>query len=391
METWRRTWAEIDIDCLRFNYNQIRRCVSENSEICCVVKANGYGHNALRVARELSALGASWFAVSNIEEALQLRYGGITASVLILGYTPINCATLLAENDISQCVYSYEYAKELALANQSEKKIKIHIKIDTGMGRIGFSAIDTYDAMTSVDEIFDICSLDALETEGIFTHFAISDAGKSGEDYTRRQYENFMNIVDSLGAKGVSFKYKHCSNSAAVFEYPEYQMDMVRAGIVLYGLLPADEVKAPELRPVMSLKSVISFVKNVKRGTSLSYGCEYVAERDMRIATVPIGYAYGFFRTNFSGGGKVMVNGVEADIVGRVCMDQMMIDVSSVDSVNMGDEVLIFGREGITADTLARINGTINYEIICAVGERVPRVFKENGEVSDIVDAVFKI
>lgn len=391
METWRRTWAEIDIDCLRFNYNKIRKCVSDASEICCVVKANGYGHNALRVARELSALGALWFAVSNIEEALQLRYGGIDASVLILGYTPVSCATLLAENDISQCVYSYEYAAALARENQSSKKIKIHIKSDTGMGRIGFSTVNTEDAVASIDEICAICKLGGLDPEGIFTHFAISDGGESGRNYTESQYRRFMNLIDALDKEGVHFKYKHCSNSAAVFEYPEYQMDMVRAGIVLYGLLPSNEVKAPELRPVMSLKSVVSFVKDVKKGTPLSYGCEYVAPEDMRVATVPIGYADGFFRTNFSGGGKVVVNGVQADIVGRVCMDQMMIDVSGIENVSMGDEVLLFGREGITADTLAKVNGTINYEIICAVGERVPRVFKKDGEVVDIVDAVFKV
>lgn len=392
METWRRTWAEIDIDCLRFNYNQIRQRVSESTEICCVVKANAYGHNALRVARELSALGATWFAVSNIEEALQLRYGGIDASVMILGYTPVDCATLLAENGISQCVYSYEYAKALALANQSDKKINVHIKIDTGMGRIGFSSLDDGDMMVSVDEVCAIAELDKLCPEGIFTHFAVSDAGDAGADYTRRQYERFADIVKELEMRNVSFKYKHCSNSAAVFAYPEYQLDMVRTGIVLYGLSPSRSLAdIPELRPVMSLKSVISFVKDVEKGTSLSYGCEYVTPRKMRIATVPIGYADGFFRTNFSGGGKVLVNGAKADIVGRVCMDQMMIDVSGMDGVSMGDEVVIFGREGITADTLARTNGTINYEIICAVGERVPRVFKEKNQITDIVDAVFKI
>lgn len=392
METWRRTWAEIDIDSLKFNYNQIRSRVSKDSEVCCVVKANAYGHNALRVARELSSLGATWFAVSNIEEALQLRYGGIDASVLILGYTPVDCATLLAENGISQCVYSYEYAAALDIANQSDKKIKIHIKTDTGMGRIGFSAINTEDIRASLDEICAISELDKLEAEGIFTHFAVSDSGEAGADYTRRQYERFMALVNELDARGVNFRYKHCSNSAAVFDYPEYQIDMVRAGIVLYGLSPSSCLNGvPELRPVMSLKSVISFVKDVDAGTALSYGCEYVTPRKMRIATVPIGYADGFFRTNFSGGGKVLVRGKEADIVGRVCMDQMMIDVSNIDGASMGDEVIIFDGEGITADTLARTNGTINYEIICAVGERVPRVFKENGQITDIVDAVFKI
>jgi len=394
METWRRTWAEIDLDCLRFNYNQIRKSVSDDAQICCVVKANGYGHNALKIAKELTALGASWFAVSNIEEALQLRYGGIDASVLILGYTPLNCATLLAENGISQCVYSYEYAEGLSAANKSDKSIKIHIKLDTGMGRIGFSALDGEKTLDSVEEIYKACTLDGLEAEGIFTHFAISDGGESGREYTSLQYERFCEIISKLSDRGISFEYRHCANSAAAFDYPEFKMDMVRAGIVLYGLSPSGDVRnLPKLKPVMSLKSVISFVKEIEAGTALSYGCDFVAQRKMKIATVPIGYADGYLRNNYFGGGRVIVSGKEAAIVGRVCMDQMMIDVSELDSVNMGDEVVLFGGENasVSADTLAKINGTINYEIVCAVGERVPRVFKENGKIVDIIDGVFKI
>ena len=391
MRTWRRTWAEISIDNLRFNYNQIRARVKGSAEVCCVVKANGYGHNALRVARELSALGASWFAVSNIEEALQLRRGGINASILILGYTPADCAPLLADNDISQCVYSYEYGKSLAERNCTDKKIKVHIKADTGMGRIGVSAIDV-DSSVAADEIERLCTLSGLEPQGLFTHFALSDGGDDGRDYTELQYSRFCELIEELEKKGIDFKYKHCANTAAALDYPELQMDMVRVGIALYGLHPSESLKnPPDLRPVMSLKSVVSFVKKVKKGTSLSYGCEYVTPRDMTIATVPIGYADGFFRTNYSGGGKVIIGSETADIVGRVCMDQMMVDVSHIEKISIGDEVIIFGDKEITADTLAHTNKTINYEIICAVGERVPRVFTENGEITDVASAVFKV
>ena len=382
---WKRLWTEINLDNLIHNFKCVRSCLSADSKVCCVVKANAYGHHAPRVSRALADAGADWFAVSNIEEALQLRNEGIRQPIVILGYTPAECAPVLSQNDISQCVYSLEYATELsecALARGCA--VKAHIKVDTGMGRIGYQYSED---MSAVEEIAASCALGGIIPEGIFTHFAVSDCGEKGKDFTYSQYRKFCDIVEALQNIGITFEYKHCSNSAAAIDYPEFRMNMVRLGIILYGLMPSQTTKSVlDLKPVMSLKTVISHVKTVRTGATISYGSDFVADRAMRIATVPMGYADGFWRSNGKNSTALLVRGKKAPIVGRICMDQLMLDVSDIDGVEMGDEVTVFGDAELvnTVDELARNNGTINYEIICSVGKRVPRVFIKDSKVDGI-------
>lgn len=379
---WKRLWTEINLDNLLHNFNTVRAHLSPSTKICCVVKANAYGHHAPKIATVLEQAGADMFAVSNIEEALQLRNTGIKIPVLILGYTPTECASVLAENDITQCVYSLEYARSLSeQLSANGDNLNVHIKIDTGMGRLGYQ----YDKrLTAVAEIIETSQLDGIKIEGIFTHFAVSDVGEAGKEFTLAQYEKFKEITDVLEYKGICFKYKHCSNSAAAVVYPELQMDMVRAGLILYGLTPSDEVGYSDdtFKPVMSLKSVVSHVKEINVGDTVSYGCDFIADRKMKIATVPMGYADGFGRANAKHDVLLTVRGKKAPIVGRICMDQLMLDVTHISDVMLGDEVTVFGnaQNCNSVDDIADANGTINYEIICSVGKRVPRVFIQNGK-----------
>ena len=381
---WKRLWAEINLDNIINNFNVIKQRLKNDTKICCVIKADAYGHNAPKIASVLEASGADMFAVSNIEEALQLRNTGIKIPILILGYTPPECAVTLAENNISQCVYSLEYAKCLSDAIYDYNiSVNVHIKIDTGMGRLGFQ----YDeSLNTIPQIMEVSALAGLNIEGIFTHFSVSDEGANGENYTKAQYSKFLRVVDELEKNGIVFKYKHCSNSAATIMYPDFSMNMVRAGLILYGLLPSDEVLNINLKPVMSLKSVISNVKIINKGDAVSYGCDFVADRTMKIATVPIGYADGFYRSNTKNNTSLIVKGKKTPIVGRVCMDQLMLDVSDIEEVCIGDEVTVFGdKQNInSADYFAKANGTINYEIVCSVGKRVPRVFIFNNEIESI-------
>lgn len=390
----KRLWAEINLDNLIYNFNAVKKLLPQGTLACCVIKADAYGHNAVRVAAELQGAGADWMAVSNIEEALELRNSGITLPLLILGYTPPECASELCKNNISQCVYSLEYARQLSeYAKDFGGVINVHIKIDTGMGRIGFACGNK----TTVSEIIDACKLPGISHEGIFTHFAMSDCGECGEDFTRAQARSFTTLVNELKTRGLDFKYVHSSNTAAALDYPEFSMNMARIGIALYGLLPSDTLRnAQHLKPVMSLKTVISHVKDVEAGTTVSYGCRFVADRPMKIATVPMGYADGFWRSNLDGGVKLLIHGKRVKIIGSICMDQLMLDVTEVENVRMGDEVTVFGdAEGICpCDAIARANNTINYEIICSVGKRVPRVFIKNGEIDEIrlglIDTIIK-
>lgn len=377
--TTRRTWAEISIDSLINNYNTIRSHISEKTMLCCVIKANAYGHGAVELARLYSQLGANFLAVSNIEEALQLRKNDIKLPILVLGYTPAECAELLAKYNISQCIYSIEYALELAqYAHQGNVKIKIHLKIDTGMGRIGF--IHRNDAQSQLADILSLKSFDCFEYEGIFTHFSVADEGEFGREYTIQQYKNFIRAIDFLKAHDTHFKIHHCANSATLSDYPEMQFDMVRAGIILYGLQPSDQTRNKlEIKPAMSLKTVISNIKDVSAGEPIGYGRTFVPDRPCRIATLPIGYADGLFRS--CTGYKVIVNGKQTPIVGRICMDQLMIDVSNI-TCKINDIVTIFGCDsGCTADDIAIHNNTINYEIVCNIRDRVPRAYIKDDQI----------
>ena len=387
----KRFWAEIDMNAAEKNFNIIKKKLSDGVKICCVVKANAYGHGAVYLSKLYESLGADFFAVSNIEEAMQLRNNGIRTPILVLGYTPVSCASILANNNISQSVFSYDYARRLdEVARAEDVKVKIHIKLDSGMGRIGFDCIHTDDGVR--EALFEVCKMKNLVNEGIFTHFAIADGGDEGREYTKDQYERFIKSVDLLENNGFHFEIKHCANSATTFAYPEYHLDMVRVGVVLYGLAPSSKVcGCEELEPVMSLKSVVSMIKEIEKGDFVSYGCTFCADRKMKIATAPIGYADGYWRSNSERGTQMLIRGKRVNIVGRVCMDQLMLDVSEAGEVREGDYITVIGEDGaerISVDELAANNGTINYEMICAVGERVPRFYIRDHEIVYVKDNI---
>lgn len=385
----RRTWTEIDLDVAKENYLSVKNKVGEGVKICCVIKANAYGHGAVRMAKLYGQMGADYLAVSNIEEALQLRKSKIKTPLLILGYTPEECAGLLAHYDITQAVYSYDYGIRLAnAADALNVRVKIHVKIDTGMGRIGF--INRGGRQNELDMAAEVCKKESLVPEGIFTHFAVADESSDGDCFTAEQLSLFNEAVDYLRERGITFEIRHAANSAAIFDHPECHLDMVRAGIVLYGLKPSEKVRnLPKLYPVMSLKSIVSHVKELESGETVSYGRTFLANRSTTVATVPIGYADGLWRVNGAGDCYMLVGGKYAHVIGRICMDQLMLDVSDLD-VAVGDEVTVFGNDELcSADTLARRNGTINYEIVCAIGERVPRAFIENGRIKNWQDSIY--
>lgn len=379
----RRTWAEIDLDAVAANYNAICRQIDAHSQMMCVVKADAYGHGVGHVARRLQAAGAPWFAVSNIEEAMQLRACGIEGSILILGYTPPESAPLLARYDIAQAVFSERYARALSQeAVRAEAVLRVHIKLDTGMSRIGFFFQEEARDLEALQQVAEACQLEGLQVEGIFTHFAVADEGEEGRAYTLRQFTAFTSALRLLEEKGISFAYRHCCNSGGILSYPEMNLDLVRPGIILYGLLPSQKLRGVlPLQPVMQLRTVISQLKEVPAGVSVSYGREFTTRRPTVLATVPIGYADGYPRS-MAGRADMLVNGRRAPVVGRVCMDQVMLDVTGIDGVREGMTVTVFGRDGgqeLPLDELASIAGTINYEMACEVTKRVPRIYFEGG------------
>ena len=370
----RRAWAEIDTDALIHNFNIIKQ--TAKSSVCAVIKANAYGHSVNIVAPILQENGADFFAVSNIEEAVELREIGIIKPVLILGYTPCECARDLQKYDISQCVYSLDYAKELSNAALKESaNIKIHLKLDTGMSRIGFDCRD--DSLNGINDAIKSAYLDGFTLEGVFTHFAVADRNDTQEDgFTNAQYNRFKNAVNTLKSNGLNPPICHCSNSAALCLDSDKHFDMCRAGIILYGLTPSSDLKLPQdFIPVMNFKSVVSLVKHLHAGDTVSYGRTFKAEKDMRVATISCGYADGYPRL-LSNRGYVLINGQKANIIGRVCMDQFCVDVTDIPDVKRGDEVLLWGKE-LPIEQFADMIGTINYEMVCGVSSRVKRIKKE--------------
>ena len=389
----KRLWAEIDLNAAEHNFRVIRERLAPETKLCCVVKANAYGHGAVMLSRLYEELGAHWLAVSNIEEAIQLRRAGLSLPILILGYTDPHCAGLLAEHRVSQTVYSYDYAEELSLcAAEAGVTLPIHIKLDSGMGRIGFCCRHGKEDAQSISEAIAACRLPRLSPEGIFTHFAVADEGEEGIEPTKEQLAHFRDAIRTMEQAGISFALRHCANSAGILDFPEAQegMDMVRAGIILYGVPPSDVLRFPaDLRPVLSLHSVISMVKELQAGDTVSYGATFTAPRPMRVATVPVGYADGYRRENGALRSYMLVGGKRVPILGRVCMDQLMLDVTDLATVRRGDPVVVLGQMGesrVTADELARRNRTINYELFCNVGERVPRIYKRDGRTVAILD-----
>lgn len=387
----KRCWAEVHLDALGHNIQSIQKMIAPRVEIMAVVKANAYGHGDGYVARYLQQIGIRWFGVSNIDEAISLRKFGITGNILILGITPFDCCALLSEYDIIQTVYSTEYAQSLnECAVKLGLTIRAHLAIDTGMGRIGFVH---HGEQSAVEEILQLKKLHNLEIKGMFTHYAVAD--EMAEDslcYTCLQSEAFDDLALQLKNSGMNLEVLHTKNSAAISNLSSAEHQMVRAGIILYGIFPSEEVKNYDLQPVMELKSVVSMVKTVPAGTSISYGRHFVSQKQMKIATVPIGYADGFFRC-FSNRGELLVRGKRARILGSICMDQLMIDISEIPEVQMGDVVTIFGKDGnecISVYDWAEMAHTIPYEILCAVGHRVPRVYDQNGETIGTTNYLYR-
>ncbi|TQI68620.1 alanine racemase [Clostridium sp. KNHs216] len=383
-EFFRRTWAEVSLDAIDHNFKTIREQLRPETLVCCVIKADAYGHGAEALAKEYEKLGADWFAVSNLEEAMQIRSAGIRLPILILGYTPPCMAAQLCELNIAQTVFSVGYGEALsAEAVKAGVTVRVHIKLDTGMSRIGFMYQNPVRDGDVIDEIETVCKLPSLDPEGIFTHFAVADEGNGGRAYTIMQFDNLMKAIALLGQRGITFKIRHCANSAAIFDYPDMQLDMVRPGVILYGLMPSDMMKnAVELMPAMELKSVVSLVKTVEPQTSVSYGRKYIAKKQVKIATVPIGYADGYPRHLYIKA-SMLVRGHKAKIIGRVCMDQLMLNVTSIPDVKEGDVVTVFGRDGdacVTLEELAGYNSTINYELVCMISKRVPRIYYKDGK-----------
>ena len=375
-------WAEIDLDALAANYRHIRR--HAGGPVCGVIKADGYGHGALAVADTLRAAGCAAFAVSCLSEARQLRDHGIAGPILILGYTDPAFADELAALDITQTLFSAEYGAALsAAASAANCTVACHLKADTGMGRIGFALRTDFEA--SIREMEACFSLPGIRVAGIFQHFAAADSTRP-EDiaYTQNQHALFVRAVDRLRADGFDPGVTHCANSAAQLTRPEWRCDLVRAGIILYGLAPSGQVGSPALRPAMRLKAVVTHVKQLLPGQSVSYGRAFTARQPMRVATISVGYADGYPR-RLSNLGAMTIRGKAAPVLGRVCMDQTIVDVTDIPGVQPGDEVLVFGPGAApgadTADTVAEKTGTINYEIICGISRRVPRVYLQNGEV----------
>ncbi|MBW2659720.1 MAG: alanine racemase [Deltaproteobacteria bacterium] len=379
-------WAEIDLEAIAHNIAAVRQLITPGTDIMAVVKADAYGHGIVNVARTAHAAGVDAFGVARLGEALALRKSGFKNRILIFGYTPPAAAGELINNNLIQTVFSRCYAAALnEKARNAKGRIKIHIKIDTGMGRLGLLPATLRgvnedikkEKSTICNSVASIVKLTNLETEGIFTHFAASDS--YDKKSAGRQLTLFREVTSLLEADGVHIPVKHAANSGAVIDLPEAHLDMVRPGIMLYGLYPSAEVAHHKviLRPAMQVKARIAQVKNVSKGFRVSYGETHITSGPTRLATVPVGYADGY-RRKLSSSGVMLVKGVRAPVVGRVCMDQSVIDVGHIKDVHCGDEVVIIGRQGeavLSAEEMARELETINYEIVSALMARVPRIY----------------
>lgn len=387
-EYLKRTWAVINLDNLEFNIAKIKQKLPAQTKIMGVVKADGYGHGDRMVAKTLLDCGLDFFGVSNLDEALSLRNAGINCDILILGFTPVQMAAILAAYNITQTVFSSEYATLLNKeCERLDIKVKAHIKIDTGMSRIGIVESKS----SALQEVLDIFSMNRLNISGIFTHLSSADSfDESSVEYTNRQIEHFEGLLTKLNNMGIEIPLKHVQNSAGIAFISNIHYDYARAGIIMYGVAPSDEKLSFEVKPVMELKSVVSMVKYIDSGTAVSYGRKYVSDKRIKIATVPIGYADGYPRS-LSNKGYMLVNGKRANIIGNVCMDQLMLDVSDIDDVKMGDIVTVVGKDGgeqIGFGELASLISSISYEMMCLIGKRVPRVYKKNGETIAVVEYI---
>ncbi len=370
--SFRDTWAEISLDAIQKNVKAFKQHINKNSKMMAVVKADGYGHGAIEVAKTAIAAGADYLGVALLDEALELRAAGITIPILVLGHTKPTVVKDAIQNNITLTVYSQAAITAIQeTAEKLQKTAKIHLKIDTGMGRIGISTKE------KALQLLNNMHSSAVEIEGAFTHFAVADDVDAA--YTKKQFAHFLEVTAYLEANGFPVPLKHCCNSAATIAYPEMHLDMCRVGISIYGLYPASHMREKiNLSQAMAFKTKPVMVKPVDKGQPISYGCTFKPEHKAVIATLPVGYADGLSR-QLSNRGEVTVHGERAPIVGRVCMDQTMIDVTQMRQVTVADEVTIFGEpsEGyISLDEVAELLQTIHYEIVCLIGKRVPRVYR---------------
>lgn len=379
MDILRPVWAEIDLDAIAHNIREIRRITASKAVVMGIVKANGYGHGAVEVARTILANGAERLGVAVLEEGRQLREAGISVPILVLGAALPETALAMLHYDLTPTVCTYDGAKALSAAAKAlGKEVKVHIKVDTGMGRIG-----VFPDEKGAQLIKEIAELPNLQIEGIFTHFAAAD--EKNKEYTLSQFDKFLGFTSKLEEMGIEIPIRHVANSAALLDLPQTHLDMVRPGIILYGLYPSQEVERKiQLRPAMALKAKVVYVKEVPEGAAISYGRTFVAQEKCKILSLPMGYADGFSRL-LSNKGEVLVKGRRVRIVGRVCMDQCLALYEGDENAEIGEEVVIMGQQGeeeISAEEIADHLGTINYEVVCMVGGRVPRKYKENGNLS---------
>lgn len=375
MEKHSRVYAEIDLDAIRYNMEQMKQRVGADAQFIAVVKTDGYGHGAIPIAQMLEKDPSVWgYATATLEEAVDLHHAGIQKPTIVLGCVfPDQYETMIRE-EVRATVYTMEMAKEMSeMAERLGKDAYFHIKIDTGMERLGFSVTEE-----SADIIAEIEKLPHVKLEGMFTHFAKAD--ELDKTFSEEQYRKFVWMRNEVEKRGISISQYHCDNSAGIIDFPQWKQNLVRAGIALYGLYPSEEVKKEtvDLKPALRLISHVSFVKEVEPGASISYGGTFTADKKMKVATIPVGYGDGYAR-GLSNRGEVLIRGKRARILGRVCMDQFMVDVTDIPDTVFMDEVVLIGRDGddeITVEELSEICGRFNYEFVCCLGKRIPRVYK---------------
>lgn len=381
---YRRVFAKVDLNAIQWNVSKVKEKVGKDVMVMAVIKADGYGHGALPIAHALNEIGVERYAVAFAEEGMMLRKGGIDNPILILGYSHESQFDTIINYDLTPAVFTLESACALSqAAKKVNKTVPIHIKLETGMNRIGFSP--TEESLLAIEKI---ASLPGIYLEGIFTHMAKAD--EFDKTSAKKQMDTYQNFVNKLEERGVKIPVKHVANSASILDLDDFKLDMVRSGIMTYGLYPSDEVETGEilLKPAMEWKTHIVHLKEIKKGEGVSYGHIYVADKDRIIATLPVGYADGYPR-NLSNRGKVLIRGRFAPIVGRVCMDQMMVDVTDIPGVCLMDEVTLMGEdqgERISAEELGNLAYSFNYELVCGISKRVPRVIYKNGKEKEVID-----
>ncbi|TGY98106.1 alanine racemase [Petralouisia muris] len=385
MKSYSRAYAEINLDAVIHNISQMEKAIGKDTKIIGVIKADGYGHGAVPIGKELERLESVWgYAVATAEEAAILRRNELKKPVLVLGTVFPEQYGILAKQEIRATVYSMKQAKGLEdFAKEQGQSVRIHLKIDTGLSRLGFQVTEE-----AADELAQIVKMPHMIVEGIFTHFAKADA--QDKTMAKDQFRQFLKMKEMLAQRGISIPVSHCANSAAMIDMPKTNMSLVRAGISLYGLWPSDEVRKEhlDLQPALSLKSRIVFLKELKPGRTVSYGATYETKKTQRIATIPVGYADGYARS-LSNRGYVLIHGKAAPICGRICMDQFMADVTDIPEAAEGDTVTLIGRDGsreISMEEIGDLSGRFNYEFACDLGKRIPRVYVREGKVTETRD-----